>query len=235
MKSILVVLIMMVAFTSCVKKNKVPTAQEVTQPGTHEITVEEVVQTSGYTYLRVQENGVEKWIAVNRMEAAPGEKYYYAQEGLEMKNFNSKELKRTFETIYFVDALSKEPITAHAHNHAEIKPVQAKLSQKEGISVTPAQEGLTIAKLFADRANYDGKTIRMKGQVVKINDEVMDRNWVHIQDGTSEGGNFDLTVTTKDSVKMDEVVTFEGTIHLKKDFGYGYFYEVIMEDAKVVK
>lgn len=235
MKSILVVLIMMVAFTSCVKKNKVPTAQEVTQPGTHEITVEEVVQTSGYTYLRVQENGVEKWIAVNRMEAAPGEKYYYAQEGLEMKNFNSKELKRTFETIYFVDALSKEPITAHAHDHAEIKPVQAKLSQKEGISVTPAQEGLTIAKLFADRANYDGKTIRMKGQVVKINDEVMDRNWVHIQDGTSEGGNFDLTVTTKDSVKMDEVVTFEGTIHLKKDFGYGYFYEVIMEDAKVVK
>ena len=75
----------------------------------------------------------------------------------------------------------------------------------------------------------------MKGQVVKINDQVMDRNWVHIQDGTSEAGNFDLTVTTQDSVKMDEVITFEGTIHLKKDFGYGYFYELIMEDAKVVK
>lgn len=235
MKSILVVLVMLAAFTGCVKKNKVPTAQEVTQPGAHEITVEEVVQGTGYTYMRVKENGAEKWIAVNRMEAVPGEKYYYAQEGLQMKNFNSKELKRNFETIYFIDGLSKEPVTAHVHNQGEIKPVQAKLTQKEGISVAPAQDGLTIGKLYADRQNYDGKKIRMSGQVVKINDEVMDRNWVHIQDGTKDGENFDLTITTKDSVKMDEVVTFEGTIHLKKDFGYGYFYEVIMEDAKVVK
>lgn len=235
MKSILVVLVMMVAFTSCVKKNKVPTAQEVTQPGMHEITVAEVVQTSGYTYLKVQENGAEKWIAVNRMEAAPGEKYYYAQEGLEMKDFNSKELNRTFETIYFVDALSKEPVAAPAHGALPNKPVQPTLAQKEGVSVAPAVEGLSIAKLYADRQNYDGKQIKMKGQVTKINMGVMDKNWVHIQDGTSDSGNFDLTITTTDEVKMDEVVTFEGTIHLKKDFGYGYFYEVIMEDAKLVK
>lgn len=240
MKSILVVLVMLVAFTGCVKKNKVPTAQEVNNPAMHEVKVEEVIQTSGYTYMRVKENDAEKWIAVNRQEAAPGDVYYYEQDGLEMRNFNSKELNRTFETVYFVDKLSKEPVAAHAHDHAaegakEIKPVQATLTQKEGISVEPAVEGLTIAKLYAERAKYDGKTIKMKGQVVKINDEVMDRNWIHIQDGTSEGGNFDLTVTTKDVVKVDDVVTFEGTISLKKDFGYGYFYEVIMEDAKVVK
>lgn len=235
MKSILVVLVMMVAFTSCVKKNKVPTAQEVTQPGTHEVTVQEVVQTTGYTYLRVQENGAEKWIAVNRMEAAPGEKYYYAQEGLEMKDFNSKELKRTFETIYFVDALSKDPVAAPAHGALPNKPVQPTLAQKEGVSVAPAVEGLTIAKLYADRQNYEGKNIKMKGQVTKINEGVMGKNWVHIQDGTNDSGNFDLTITTNDVVKMDDVVTFEGPIHLKKDFGYGYFYEVIMEDAKLVK
>ncbi|MGE5395564.1 MAG: GW dipeptide domain-containing protein [Candidatus Saccharibacteria bacterium] len=235
MKSILVVLVMMVAFTSCVKKNKVPTAQEVTQPGTHEVTVQEVVQTTGYTYLRVQENGAEKWIAVNRMEAAPGEKYYYAQEGLEMKDFNSKELNRTFPTIYFVDALSKDLVAAPAHGALPNKPVQPTLAQKEGVSVAPAVEGLTIAKLYADRQNYEGKNIKMKGQVTKINEGVMGKNWVHIQDGTNDSGNFDLTITTNDVVKMDDVVTFEGPIHLKKDFGYGYFYEVIMEDAKLVK
>ena len=236
MKSILVVLVMLVAFTGCVKKNKVPTAQEVNNPAVHEVKVEEVVQTSGYTYMRVKVNDTEKWIAVNRQEAAPGEVYYYEQ-GLEMRNFNSKELNRTFETVYFVNDLSKEPITGHAHDTAAqpMKPVQATLTMKEGISVEPAVEGLSIAKLYADRSKYDGKIIKIKGQVVKINDEVMDRNWVHIQDGTNDSGNFDLTVTTKDVVKMDEVVTFEGTISLKKDFGYGYFYEVIMEDAKVVK
>jgi polyribonucleotide nucleotidyltransferase len=131
--------------------------------------------------------------------------------------------------------LIKETIVAHAHEGAPVKPVQPTLAQKDGISVAPAQDGLSIAQLYANRINYDGKKIKMKGQVTKINDGVMDRNWVHIQDGTSESGNFDLTVTTTDEVKVDDVVTFEGTIHLKKDFGYGYFYEVIMEDAKVVK
>lgn len=235
MKSILVVLVMLVAFTGCVKKNKVPTAQDVNNPAMHEVKVEEVVQTSNYTYMRVKENDAEKWIAVNRQEAAPGDVYYYEQ-GLEMRNFNSKELNRTFESVYFVEGLSKEPVAAHVHEGAEaIKPVQATLTQKEGISVAPVVEGLSIAKLYADRSKYDGKTIKMKGQVVKINDQVMDRNWIHIQDGTNDSGNFDLTVTTKDSVKLDEVVTFEGTISLKKDFGYGYFYEVIMEDAKVIR
>jgi len=235
MKSILVVLVMLVAFSGCVKKNKVPTAQDVNNPAMHEVKVEEVIQTSNYTYMRVNDDNTEKWIAVTRQEAAPGDVFYYEQ-GLEMQNFNSKELNRTFETVYFVEGLSKEPVAAHVHDTAApAKPVQATLTMKEGISVEPAVEGLTIAKLYADRSKYEGKTIKMKGQVVKINDEVMDRNWIHVQDGTSDSGNFDLTVTTKDVVKMDEVVTFEGTISLKKDFGYGYFYEVIMEDAKVVK
>jgi hypothetical protein len=162
-----------------------------------------------------------------------------------MKNFNSKELKRTFETIYFVQGLSKSPVAAPAtaggmggamggamaSGHTG-KPSDA---MKEGISVTPAENGLSIAKLFADRANFGGKTIKMKGQVVKVNEEVMGKNWIHIQDGTKDGENFDLTITTLDKVKVDDVVTFEGTITLKKDFGAGYFYEVIMEDAKLVK
>jgi hypothetical protein len=75
----------------------------------------------------------------------------------------------------------------------------------------------------------------MKGQVVKVNDEIMDKNWVHIQDGTADGDHFDLTITTLEKVAVGEVATFEGTIALDKDFGYGYAYELIMEDAKLVK
>ena len=238
MKSFLVIIAILVAFTGCVKKNKVPTAQTLANPAMHEVKVGEVVQTSNYTYLKVSENNAEFWIAVGRQEATPGEVYYYDHgQALEMTNFNSKELNRVFETVYFVNSISKEPIAAvaaddHAH---DMKPVQATLTEKEGISVAPAQDGLSIAKLYADRSNYAGKKVKMKGQVVKINEGVMDKNWIHIQDGTNDAGNFDLTITTQDGVKMDDVVTFEGTITLKKDFGYGYFYEVIMEDAKVVK
>ena len=75
----------------------------------------------------------------------------------------------------------------------------------------------------------------MKGQVVKVNEEIMGKNWIHIQDGSGSAADFDLTITTVEKVKVDDVVTFEGTISLSKDFGAGYFYEVIMEDAKLVK
>ena len=234
MKSFLVIIAILLAFTGCVKKNKVPTAEAVAHPGMHQVKVEEVVQTSNYTYLKVSENNADFWIAVNSQEASPGEVYYYG-EALEMNNFNSKELNRTFETIYFVQGISKEPVTAVAENKLPAKPVQPNITMKEGVSVAPAQDGLSIAKLYADRSAYAGKKIKMKGQVTKINEGVMGKNWIHLQDGTNDGENFDLTVTTLDQVKVDDIVAFEGTITLKKDFGYGYFYEVIMEDAKLVK
>lgn len=234
MRSLFVILSILVVFSGCVKKNKVPTAQNLANPAMHEVKVAEVVQTSNYTYLKVSENGAENWIAVNRQEAAVGEVYYYEQ-ALEMKNFNSKELNRTFETIYFVQGMSKEPIAAAPETPMGTKAVQPTLTVKEGISVAPAEGGVSIAVLYADREKYSGKSIKMKGQVVKINEEVMGKNWIHIQDGTKDGENFDLTITTLDKVKVDEVVTFEGTISLKKDFGYGYFYELIMEDAKLIK
>jgi hypothetical protein len=233
MRTFLVIIAILVVFSGCVRKNKVPTAQSVANPAMHEVKVEEVIQTSGYTYLKVSENGAENWIAVNRQEAAAGETYYY-EEALEMKNFQSKELNRTFETIYFVQGISKEPIAAQAQMPA-MQGVKVASAMKEGISVDPAEKGLSVAKLYADRNNFAGKKIKMKGQVVKVNEEVMGKNWIHIQDGTKDGESFDLTITTLDKAAVDEVVTFEGTITLNKDFGYGYSYEVIMEDAKLVK
>lgn len=242
MRSLFVILVVMVGFSGCVKKNKVPTAQTGANPDTHQVSVAEVIQTSQYTYLKVSENGAENWIAVTRMEAAVGETYYYGQ-ALEMKNFQSKELNRTFETIYFVQDISKQPVVAGAMNQAAAPNMMGSAAahtgkipdaQQSGISVTPI-DGVSIAKLFANKKDYAGKKIKMKGQVVKINEEVMGKNWIHIQDGSNDNGNFDLTITTLDGVKLNDVVTFEGTISLDKDFTHGYFYAVIMEDAKLLK
>jgi hypothetical protein len=74
----------------------------------------------------------------------------------------------------------------------------------------------------------------MKGKVTKFNQGIMDRNWIHIQDGTSNEKNVDITITTNDVVKLGDVITVKGTITLAKDFGAGYFYEVIMEEASVI-
>lgn len=71
--------------------------------------------------------------------------------------------------------------------------------------------------------------------MVKFNSAIMNKNWAHIQDGTKEGDNFDLTVTTLDEVGVGEEVTFTGMILLNRDFGAGYKYDVIMEDARAEK
>lgn len=243
MRSLFVVLVVLVGFSGCVKKNKVPTAQNLANPAMHEVKVAEVIQTSNYTYLKVADNGAENWIAVTRQEAAVGEVYYYDQ-ALEMKNFNSKELNRTFETIYFVQGISKQPVSAAAAPPAGMgmgSDMAAKHSGKIALEkkvenvIAPVDGSISIAQLWADKDKYSGKVIKIKGQVVKINEQVMGKNWIHIQDGSGDSGNFDLAVTTLDGMKMDDVVTFEGTITLNKDFGAGYFYEIIMEDAKLVK
>jgi len=233
MRSLFICFTILVGFSGCVRKNKVPTVQNAANPSQHEVKVEEVVQASNYTYLKVSDNGAENWLAVTKQEAAAGETYYFNQ-ALEMKNFNSKELKRTFESIYFVQEISKQPIIAGIPTPANHKG-KGNLVKAEGISVAPATGSVSIADLFAKKDSYSGKTIKMKGQVVKINNEVMGKNWIHIQDGTGTSEDFDLTVTTLDKAAVGDVVTFEGPITLKKDFGFGYYYEVIMDGAKLVK
>lgn len=232
MRSLLILLVVLVGFTGCVRKHKVPVAQDTAASGMHEVKVEDVIQTTNYTYLKVSENGAENWLAVTRMDASKGDTYYYDQ-ALEMKNFNSKELNRTFETIYFVQALSKEPNAASAP--AQAQPGKVASVKKEGLSIAPEAGSMSIADLYAKAEDYKGKTVKMKGEVVKVNNQVMGKNWIHIQDGSGDANNFDLTVTTQDEAKVGDVVTFEGTVNTKKDFGFGYYYDVIMEDAKLVK
>jgi len=227
---LIVLATILVMSVSCQQKNK---AKENLAPNVHKVTAEEVIQSSNYTYLRVSDEGKEIWIAITRQEVEKGKSYYY-QPSVEMTNFESKELKRTFPTITFVDKFSDQPIVA-----ANAKPLPASKGNqpavaKEGLKVEPATGGITIAELYANKDSYAGKTVKIKGEVVKYNAEIMGKNWVHLQDGTNNSGSFDITFTTGDVTKIGDVVTFEGTVALKKDFGAGYAYDIIIENAKLL-
>jgi hypothetical protein len=89
--------------------------------------------------------------------------------------------------------------------------------------------------LFSKKDSYAGKTVKIKGQVTKYSPEIMNKNWIHLQDGTQEQGKFDLVITSAAAVQVGDVVTFEGKIILNKDFGYGYKFDVMMEDGSVNK
>jgi hypothetical protein len=197
----------------------------------HNVVVQEVLQATSYTYLRVKEADKDFWIAINKREIEPGAKISF-MGGLLMKNFQSKDLQRTFDAIYFVNRIIGGESSTTQQSIS--MPHQGKPEpEKKEISIEPVKGGITIGELFAKRDSYADQTVLIKGLVTKVNRAIMDKNWVHLQDGTSDSGNFDLTITTTDDVKVGDVATFEGKIALKKDFGAGYYYEVIMEEANL--
>ena len=92
-----------------------------------------------------------------------------------------------------------------------------------------------MAELFSAKKSFSGKSIIVKGKVVKVNDGIMNKNWVHIVDGTQFENKADLTITTIDSVNVGDIVTFKGVIILDKDFGQGYIYDILLEEGSLVK
>jgi hypothetical protein len=197
----------------------------------HTGVVQEVIQASAYTYLNIKEQDEAYWIAVTKREMNVGETVSFAG-GLEMKDFYSKDLERTFASVYFVSELSgAAPASAPAMPAMASHQGKVAAEQME-VSVERAEGGITIGELFAGSATYAGQTVLIRGQITKVNRAILGKNWVHLQDGTNHAGSYDLTITTQDEATVGEVVTFEGTIVLNKDFGSGYAYDVLMEEAR---
>lgn len=235
----LISLIVLAVFVlgACVQNKNPQQAQSVAQANQNLFEVTEVVQGKTYTYLNVKENMADRWVAVSYQEAKPGDVFYY-DEALQMTNFHSKEIDRTFEVIYFVNQISKTPLGGEGGQEmtAEMPASHSgKVSaNSEEVKMEKAEGELTIADVFAKRADLTSEEFEIRGKVVKVNEQVMGKNWVHIQDGTSSGDKFDLTITTQAEVEVGSEVTFKGKLTLEKDFGAGYFYDVIMEDATLV-
>ena len=93
----------------------------------------------------------------------------------------------------------------------------------------------TVAALYKDKATLSGKTISAQGKVVKVNNGIMDRNFVHVQDGTGDAakGTNNLVVTSKQTAAVGDQVTISGTVVLNRDFGSGYSYPLLIEGASI--
>lgn len=130
------------------------------------------------------------------------------------------------------DPFSKTETNQPANHHTNAPTVK---TEKINVTIEPCQGCTAISELLANKKSYSGKTVKVKGQVTRYNPGIMGKNWVHIQDGSEYEGGYDLTVTTTEPATLGETVTFEGQIALDKDFGYGYFYSVLMEGGKSLK
>jgi len=221
---LLLVLFSMFFFAGCGEEEKIP-------EGMHKIEVLESMNASSYTYMRVDEDGTEYWIAAPQMTVNEGDIFYYSKS-LEMQNFSSSTLNRTFDKILFVEDISKTPGndiggTKGMNPHSQV------MSGKQNIAIEHLKDGQTVESIYKDKESFSGKPVKVRGVVTKYNPGIMDRNWIHIQDGTGFNQYYDLIVTSTDSVEEGKTIVVEGIVNLNRDFGNGYAYEVLIEDAAI--
>jgi len=194
--------------------------------------VKAVEQVPNYTYLQVKAKGPAYWVALPTREIAVGSVISY-RGGMLMEDFQSKELDRTFDQILFLEGLEGDEPAGMGMMPGSS---QGSKVDVEKLNTTVKVEGsISLAELFADLEKFEGKTIMVSGEVAKYNPAIMERNWIHIQDGTEFEGKYDLTVTSSEFFEVGQVVSLQGVVALNRDFGYGYTYEVLLENATAVR
>jgi hypothetical protein len=131
--------------------------------------------------------------------------------------------------ILFVEDVRKELSNTESKQPHPI-PTTAR---EEKVSIPKLKDGKSIGEIFGEMNKLNGKTVKVRGKVMKYNPGIMGTNWIHIQDGTAFQDDFDLLVTSDTQVQLGQVITAEGKIVTNKDFGSGYAYKVLIEEAKV--
>jgi hypothetical protein len=203
----------------------------------HKGAVTETMNSGGYTYVSIKEDGKEIWAASQPVEVAVGDVVEFPA-GMPMVNFTSKTLNRTFDAILFAPFIRKaaaegdmqescgEMSDAASHAHPPAAGIQAG-------SIEKVDGGYTIAEIFAQKEALKGKTVKVRGRVIKFTANIMGTNWIHLQDGTGSAGTNDLTVTSTQEVKPGSIVVASGQLDTDKDIGAGYHYDAIIEKATV--
>jgi len=116
-------------------------------------------------------------------------------------------------------------------NHPPARPA----GEIDLTGVARAEGGKTVAEVFAEKDALAGQKVAVRGKVVKTNAGIMGKDWVHVRDGSGADGTNDLTVTTTMNPlpKIGDTVLVTGTAVTNKDFGMGYQYPVLVEDAEL--
>ena len=191
--------------------------------------VVDTLDGGGYTYLQIEDAKKKYWIAVEGAKIDKGMEVRFTEE-LRAKNFESKSLNRVFDEIVFASNLQYRTSVSESANLALITQL---------VKVSPYQQKdtISVAKALSERTKLNGKTIHIRGKVVKVSRGIMERNWIHIQDGTGEGDEVGRIVFTSkdDTLSVGDIVTAQGVVSVDKNFGSGYVYKMIVENASFKK
>lgn len=187
--------------------------------------------------MKINENNKSYWIAATEMPISKGDKINFTEE-MQMQQFESKTLHRTFDNIMFVSHVEAGAADTSSHKQQNIHVTNALASslKKSKISPFKTADTLGVAETYQKAKSLAGKKVKIRGKVTKVSHMIMGKNWIHIQDGTGDNKTDDIVFTSvKEDAKAGDIITAEGTVAIDKDFGYGYFYPVIIEESTFTK
>jgi hypothetical protein len=222
----------------------------------------ERIDAAPYSYLRIAGPAGEIWAAVPQSAVENGAEVLI-ENPMPMDGFESKSLNRKFEKIYFGTLAGQggaPQAAAPAGMPPGAPPAPGQMppggmppagmgAQHAAAAAGPADVGdvkvpkatganaKTVAEIHAQKAQLKEKKVTVRGKVVKSNAGIMGKNWIHVRDGsgTQEKGDNDITVTSESAASVGEVLVITGVVRVDKDFGAGYAYPVIIEEAVYAK
>lgn len=94
-------------------------------------------------------------------------------------------------------------------------------------------ERLSVGDIHAQRLDLAGQQVTVSGTVIKVNNNIMRRNFIHLQDGTGSADSDRVIVTSQQTAQVGDKVDITGKLTLDTDFTMGYFYPTLITDASV--
>jgi hypothetical protein len=234
-----------------------PAAAPAAQGTTIKGKILEKLEAPPYSYLKLGAGKEEMWAAVPKTDVKKGEEVTVVN-AMPMNAFESKTLNKKFDVVFFgtlegqggpaapqaaaapvpgqpTPGMDMSPEAVRAQ-HANVSKVAVDVGNVK-VDRASGADARTVAEIHAQKAALKEKAVTVRGKVVKYNAGIMGKNWVHLRDGSGKAdkGDDDITVTTQDAAAVGDVVTAKGVVRTDKDFGAGYAYPVIVEDAKLSK
>jgi hypothetical protein len=212
----------------------------------------DATNSAGYTYVQVDTGNKKLWAVTTQFPVKIGD-HVTVGRNTPMGSYHSKTLNRDFDDTCFAEGITvngaQGPMTpALPPGHPAIPgagnqglpPGHPSLTAPAApnldlTGIKKAEGGKTIKEIYAAKTKLAGKTVSVRGKVVKYNAMILGKNWLHIRDGSgsADKADNDLTVTTTTPAALGNTVLVSGIVSTNRDFGAGYKYNVIIEDAHV--
>ena len=197
--------------------------------------ITQTMDVSQYTYLEIDTGDALVWVAGPVTQVKVGDTVE-VHGGIQMINFRSNALNRTFDEIHLVSAIR---VKSQQKGSSESAPGDGDAgvgpqAEPQVSAIERIEGGHTVGEIIAGKTSLAGSEVAVRGKVIKMNTAIMGRNWLHLSDGTvGPDGEQEVTVRTEDIPTVGSTVVVRGTVTTDRDFGSGYKYSVLIEDAKV--